>query len=213
MATFAQMKTYISARLIDVNNQSVSLASIGDAINDSISYWKTTRFWFNEEFATGTMTLQDGTIPLPNDFLIPVDDLDGFLIEYSDTRYPLAKLSASQYDGTYLSNGFGLPRYYARVGQDYEVYPLPDRAYTVKSHYLKDYPTLVNDSDTNDFTIEASRLINLWTLADLMAELRQDDKMETYYRSAATDQAQNLLMRTTKSNATGTLSNDSFLTA
>lgn len=212
MANLGQMVSYVQARLIDPNAQAVSTDQIIYAINESIDYWKTRRFWFNERFATDVLTAQSSLIPLPDDFLVTATNYDGFLIEYSYTRYPLQKITQQQYDGLYLANGYGLPRTYARVGQDYVLYFIPDRAYTIKIHYLTTQDTLENDGDTNDFTDYASRLINLWTLANLSGELRQDTTMETYYRAAADDEYRQLCVRNNKENATGRLTLSSLLT-
>lgn len=91
------------------------------------------------------------------------------------------------------------------------VYPLPDRAYTVNVHYLKEYEPLVADSDTNDFTEKANRLILLWATANLTAEFRQDDKMETYFRGAAEDEYRQLRVMNDKMNGSGKLTLDSNL--
>lgn len=206
MATFADMQTYVSKRLIDANNTAVSLSDVGDALNEAVSYWKFRRFWFNEVQDTATLTAQDPNFPYPSDFLCPVAKLDGFNIQWSNMRYPLAKLTSAQYDGIYLNNGFGLPRFYARMGNtEYQCYPIPDQNYTVGRHYLRDYVPLVADGDTNDFSVYAPRLIELWALANLSGELRQDDKMESYYRSAAENEYKNLLVLTGKKNSTGKL--------
>lgn len=212
MPTFSAMKTYVAKRLLDPNGTAVSADDVGQAINDAIDYWKFRRFWFNEINDTATLTAEDPVFPVPSDFLVPAMDDDGFNIRYGNIVYPLVKITQSQFDGIFLTNGYGLPSWYARVGQEYKCYPIPDQAYTVGRHYLRDYDALVNPSDTNDFTDNASRLINLWALANLSAELRQDDKMETYYRSAADNEYKNLMVMTRKSNASGKLSINSFLT-
>lgn len=211
MATFGEMQTYVSKRLLDANNTAITSSDVAASINNSIRYWKYRRFWFNSVSDTVTLTLNDGTIPQTGDFLVPVGG--GFFIEYSSQRWPLQKVSADCYHDTYLDNGYGEPRIYARMGQAYECYPLPDRAYTVRRDILKDYSDLSDGSDTNDFTDNADRLINLWSLADLTAELRQDLEMENYYRNAARDEYRQLGVMSAKSNGSGTLTLNSFLTA
>jgi hypothetical protein len=185
---------------------------VAGAINDAISYWKFRRFWFNEVSDQATLTAQSGSFPYPNDFLVPAVDDDGFNIAYSNMRYPLKKISMQIYDGMFLNNGYGIPRYYARIGSDnFQCYPLPDQDYLVNRHYIKDYADLVNLTDTNDFTLYADRLILLWACANLSAELRQDDKMESYFRSAAQDEYKNLQVMTDKSNSPGKLTIHSIL--
>ena len=211
MATFGEMQTSVSKRLLDPENVAVSSSDVADSINSSIKYWKFRRFWFNEVNDNVTLTIENGTLPVTGDFLVSTMKDDGFNVEYSDQRYPLKKISQSEYDGAWLGNGFGIPKYYARIGTTYQVYPLPDRAYTVNRHYIKDYGDLTDTAETNDFTINADRLIELWTLANMSAEFRQDTVMETYYRAAADDEYRNLRVMTDKSNSTGRLTLHSTL--
>lgn len=205
MATFGELQTKVSQRLLDSDNTAVSASEVADAINDSIVYWKVREFDFNSEYASLTMTQSDGTLPLPSDFLVPNEDDGGFQIEYSSQRFILGKISAKHYNSIWRGNGDGRPQFYARVGQSYEAYPIPDRDYTVNISYLKDYPDLVDDADTNDFTVKAPRLIILWSCANLIAERRQDDKMEAYFRAAAEDQFRQLGVLRDKADGSGSL--------
>lgn len=211
MATFLQLQQRVSRRLLDPSNVAVALEDVKLAINEAIEYWKFRRFWFNTVRDTGTMTIQDSTIPLPSDFLVPFQDDGGFEIEYSNMRYPLAKLNQQAYDGIWLGNGYGLPLYYANLSGVYHTYPIPDRAYTVRRNYLKDYAELVNNSDSNDFTTYGSKLTEYWALADLHRDFRQDPKMSDAYYESAQDEYKNLQIMTAKSNATGGLTLHSHL--
>jgi hypothetical protein len=214
MSTFSKMTTYVAKRLIDPDHTTISTDDIKDAINDSIGYWKYRRFWFNEVSDTATLIAQNASFPYPTNFLMPALQDDGFCIEYSGVRYPLSKSNIQFYDGIYLANGYGLPRWYARIGTslEYQCYPLPDRAYTVLRHYLKDYVALSDDGDTNDFTTNASRLINLWAIGNLISELRQDEQKGAMYMQRANDESKNLLLRTNKMNATGKITIHTTLT-
>lgn len=207
MATFGEIQTSVSKRLLDAQNVSVSQQDVATALNEAIKYWKYRRFWFNEAVSSQTMTLQDGTLPLPSDFLIPAYDDGAFVIVYSQQRYPLCKAGQQAYDDMYLDNGYGLPRVYARVGASYEAYPLPDRAYTFLVRYLKDYDEIAFDNynATNDWTQFADRLLLFWACANLIAELRQDDKMEAYYRNGAENEFNNLMRSTNRQNSSGSL--------
>lgn len=211
MATFQDIQTAVSKRLLDPDNQAVSLADVAAAINNSISYWKFKRFWFNEGYTSVVAVSQDAVIPLPDDFLVPSTMTDGFNIQYSAMRYPLKKLTQSQYDNIWLSNGFGLPRFYARVGSDYVLYPKPDRNYDVNVHYLREYEPLSAPDDTNDFTEYADRLLTLWTCADLVFEIRRDQEAEASFRSRANTEYLELQTMTRKSNASGSLVQSSTL--
>lgn len=213
MATFGELQTSVSKRLLDANNTAVSSSDVAAALNDSIAYWKFRRFWFNEETYVDNLTAQDPVIPLPDDFLIPSMEDGGFVIEYSAMRYPLRKLSNAQYNSVYLTNAYGLPLSYARLANQYRVYFIPDQNYAIRGYYLKDYVPIEqeNYNATNDFTINAPRLLTLWSCANLIAELRQDEKMEAYYRNASRDEYGQLQVMTDKSNATGRLTINSAL--
>lgn len=206
MATFGEIQTAVSKRLQDANNVAVALSDVAASINDAIRYWKFRRFYFNEVFGTITLTAQDPSFVIPSTFLVNAVKDGGFHIQYSEARYPLTKIEMTEYDNAFMENGFGMPRVYAKMADTgYKCYPIPDRDYVVGMHYLKDYVDLVNTSDTNDFTNNASRLITLWTTGNIVGEFRQDEKMEGYFRSAAENEYNNLLMLTNKMNATGKL--------
>lgn len=212
MANFIQLQQRVSKRLIDASNTAVSADDVRDAINDAVDYWKFRRFWFNTVRDTDALTAQSGVIPLPVDFLVPLSDDAGFEVEWSNMRYTLAKLDQAQYDALWLGNGYGLPRFYANNAGVYSVYPLPDQAYTIRRNYIKNYVALNLDADINDFTNYAPRLITFWALANLYRDFRQDDKMSDAFFNSAQSEYQNLLVMTTKSNATGGLAIDGNLT-
>ena len=206
MATLGEIQTYISKRIIDPNGTAVSAEDIRSAINESIQYWKFRRFWFNEVNDTATLTAGSAAFPYPSDFLVPAKKSDGFAVEYGGIRYPLEKVTKHIYDGLYVANAQGLPRWYARMADDlYQCFPIPNVNYTIQRHYLKDYPAITNVNGTNDFTVYADRLIKLWTIANLSQEFRQDTEQSSYFRTAAKDEYENLQKMTEKSNSSGKL--------
>lgn len=205
------MQTYISERLLDPNGTAVSTSSVAAAINDALRYWKYKRFWFNTASEDLTLTQSDPLMPLPDDFLVEIGLNDGFVIAYGSMRWPLIKKNPRDYDNVYLTAGNGLPYIYTVKAGDYFCYFIPDQDYTLRVYYLKEYSDLQANSDTNDFTDNAARLLELWALANLHAELRQDDKMEAYYRAAAMDEYKNLGVMNMKVNSPGYLSLHTYL--
>ena len=211
MATFGALQTAVSKRLLDASNTAVSASDVASAINETIAYWKFRRFWFNEIQDQVTLVQQDAVIPYTGDILVWNSENGSANIEYSNMRYQLTKINQQDYNNLWLGNGYGIPQYYARVGQDYVMYPLPDRNYTLNRTYLKEYDALVDAGDTNDFTNYAERLVRLWTVADLIAEFRQDEKMESYFRNSANDAYRQLSVMSDKSDGSGSLSLNSAL--
>lgn len=213
MATFGTMKTWVSKRLQDPNNTAVSSSDVGDLINIALNYWKNNRFWFNEFTDTTTLTQNDPSVPLPDDWLVPSID-DAFVIEYSGIRYPLKKVSESQYNAMYLSNGIGQPWWYSKqADSNYRVYPIPDRDYTLRRFYLKDYSEFSNDSDTNAFSNNAANLLQYTAAAYGSRDFRQDMNMYNAFWSQAISEYDSLMVITRKDNATGSLTITSMLTS
>lgn len=213
MATFGELQTSVSKRLLDANNTAVSSSDVATALNDAIAYWKFRRFWFNEAEYTSNLTANDDLIPLATDFLLPAYDDNSFFIDYSAMRYVLKKRKSMQFDSQYLSNAFGLPYSYSNLSGAWRCYYIPDQGYSITSRYLKDYAEIeqTNYQATNDFITNAPRLILLWACANLVAELRQDEKMEQYYRAASENEYNQLQVRTAKTNSSGRLRNSSTL--
>lgn len=203
MATFAQMNTWVSKRLQDPNNTAVSSSDVGELINSALHHWKNVRFWFNEITDTTTLSEGDPAIPLPDDYLCPSID-DAFVIEYSGIRYPLRKISETMYNAFYLSNGVGQPWYFSRQASDeYQVYPIPDRDYTLRRFYLKDYEDFSADGDTNDFSDYATNLLQYTAAAYGSRDFRQDIDMYKMFMEQAMIEKKELLSTTRKDNATG----------
>lgn len=214
MATFAQMKTWVSKRLQDPNNTAVSSDDVGDLINQALSYWKNVRFNFNEATDTTTLTQSNASIPLPDDWLCPALDQGNFVIEYSGIRYPLYKVSEQIYNSQYLSNGIGQPFNYAKIASDqYQCYPIPDRDYTLRRFWLRDYDDFADDSDTNAFSEEGQFLLQYTAAAYGSRDFRQDMTMYQAFMARALDEEENLLVTTRKDNATGALTISSTLTS
>lgn len=212
MATFGAMKTFVSKRLQDPSNTAVSASDVGELINMALSYWKNTRFWFNEATDTTTLTAQNASIPLPDDWLCPALDQGNFVIEYSGIRYPLYKISEPLYNAQYLSNGIGQPFNYARIASDeYQVYPIPDRDYTLRRFWLRDYDDFASDSDTNDFSDNAAALLQYTAAAWGSRDFRQDSDMYKAFWDQALMEEKDLLVTTRKDNATGSLTLSSSL--
>jgi len=213
MANFGQMKTWVSKRLLDPNNTAVSSADVGDCINMALGLWKNNRFWFNEVTGTDTLAQGNAAIMLPSDWQLPSVD-DAFVIEYSGIRYPLKKVSESQYNAMYLSNGIGQPWWYSKqANSGFQVYPIPDRDYTLRYFYLKEYEDFSADSDTNDFSTLAAPLLQYTAAAYASRDFRQDMNMYSAFWQQAQTEYQNILVTTRKNNATGSLTITSMLTS
>jgi len=210
MATFGELKTKISARLLDVQGTAVSTSDVADAINAAVKFWKKQRFWFNEADASLTMTESDPLISgLPTDFQFELPE-NGFVILDSQMRYPLHKVPAVSYDMEDIE-GDGRPDIYTWKAGSFYVYPYPQDDYTLNVYYIKDYTDLSLDADTNDFTVYADQMIMYEALSRLHGELRQDEKMEAYYSARAQNEFSSLSSFGKRKSGSGQLTIETIL--
>jgi len=211
MATLAQMRTWVSKRLQDPNNTAVSAADVDGLLNEALNYWKNERFYFNEITDSTTLLQGNPAIPLPANWLCPSID-DTFVIQYSGIRYPLRKISETMYNAFYLSNGVGQPWYFARLANsEYQVYPIPDRDYTLLRYYIENPTDFSADGDTNSFSINATNLLQYTAAAYGSRDFRQDMAMYQAFWAQAMIEENNLLATTRKDNATGAMTIYSML--
>jgi hypothetical protein len=205
MPTFSQLKTKIARKLIDPNSTAVSLANVGEAINDAIRFWRYNPLWFNEATATVTLVVGDPVVPsIPSDFLFE-DEENGFVILYNQISYSLKKKHPKEYDLTSIQNAVGLPYIYTWRNGVYSVYYNPNLAYTMNIYYIKNYVDLVADGDSNDFTNYADQLIVYEALSRLTGEDRQDTAVGDSYFAKANREFENLKKRSRRHSATGRL--------
>lgn len=191
-------------RLQDASFRSISSSNVDDVINQALKYYKFRRFWFNDTEVDITLTVSDRVVPdIPDDLLQELPE-GGLSIFYGNIYYPLEKRSSQLFDNDDVS-ATGLPYMYTYRNQGYEVYFLPNIAYTLKLRYLKDYDDLASDGDTNDFLTHADMMIYYNALSRIYGEFKQDAKMEAYYTSRASDEEINVSRRTSALAGTGTL--------
>lgn len=206
MATFNEIVSRVNSRLKDPSNVDISASDVAATINDSITEWSKRRFWFNEFKETVTLVVDDPFLPtLPNS-ITPLFFFkqDGIVIDYAQSRWMVDKVSPEQYDEINVQ-GRGIPYVYTQRAGRVELYWYPDAAYSAICRGVKAYAplTLADGSNTNDWTVYASDLIMYEALSRLMAEFRQDPKMEEYYSNRVLNCATVLQKQTNKNNATG----------
>jgi hypothetical protein len=208
MATLATIRTRVLNKLVDAGGSIAepTAAQVTAEINSVIDFYQPEAFWFNETTATGTLTSGSPLVPIPSDFNQFIEP-NALVIEDSNTRYPVLKITPLQYDMMY-SGGNGLPRYFVYRNQAISLYYIPDQNYTYYLYYNKTYSDLVNDDDNNDFTNYAERLIEYRTLAECYLNYRSDPEMEASYGRKASEELNRLVRQSKSRLATGTLTTD-----
>lgn len=202
MANFGDLITAVSQKL---DQTYLSRSQVGTAINETIDYYQNEALWFNEGISVTNLVIDSNIIPnIPSAFLFELED-NGFVINYSNVNYPLKKLHPVEYDDIYLNNSSGLPFCYTYKAGQFLCYFNPDQAYQITIYYIKDYPYLVNDSDSNDWTVNCNRLIQAKTLADLLLDQRKDPERMAVYLQKAADELESIKDQSDRKRTSGFL--------
>lgn len=210
MATLAEMRSAINRKLKDPDGTALSSSDVNFEINRTIELYSRYRFWFNEDLATITLTAGTQTVPnIPSDFQSQLQ-VNGLTLIDSQVKIDLIKLAPDEFverddDQT------GRPNFFTYRDGRFLLLPTPDRAYTLLFRYLKTYSDLSADTDTNDFTNNASNLIILRTLAHIYSEDKQDPELGAVYSQLAQVEYDALSERTDNLNASGYLETPSIL--
>ncbi|MEE8208540.1 MAG: hypothetical protein V3T88_06275 [Nitrosomonadaceae bacterium] len=211
MATLAELRTLILAKLEDGDIQNPTSAQVTDQINSTIDYYETSEFWFGEDIATLTATIGNPVLDISSvtDFYQEIQP-NGLVVLESNVRYPLVKLTPLEYD-TINVDSTGLPRWYTFRDSQFELLFFPDQAYTVFLYYRKSYVDLVADGDTNDFTINTPRLIEYKTLADVLRDYRSDFERAAVYEQKVVDELAQIKTQSYNRSARGFLSTENIV--
>lgn len=205
MATLSTIRTRVLAKLVDSGGSIVepSESQVTDEINSVIEFYQPYSFWFNETTATGSLTSGNASVPIPADFNQFIEP-NALVIEDSNVRYPLTKVTPLQFDSMY-AGGTGLPRFWVYRNQAITLYFTPDQAYTYYLYYNKSYTALSADGDNNDFTNYADRLLEYRTLAECYLNYRSDPEMAASYERKAKEELNRLVSQSRARLATGVL--------
>jgi len=211
MTTLSGLRNLIANKLADGNLIDPSAAQIDDQINSTIEYYGVDEFWFSENIVT-LVTIQDDPIlqGIPLDFRQEIMP-NGLTVIESQVPYPLKKLTPLQYESAFLQNATGLPRYYTYRNGRFELFYTPDKEYEVKLYYRKKYAPLENDNDSNDFTENASRLIEYKTIADLLRDYRDDNQRAAIYDVRVADEYKKIKRETVNRSTTGYLTTENIV--
>lgn len=211
MTTLSGLRTLISTKLADGNLVDPTATQIDAQINSTIDYYETDAFWFSEEIATINTIAGDPVLSgIPVDFkqeILP----NGLTVVEGQVPYPLKKLTPLQYESVFIENATGLPRAYTYRKGRFELWYTPDKVYEMKLFYRKKYVDLVDDNDTNDFTENASRLIEYKTLADLLRDYRSDTERALLYDRQVEIEYNKIKKETNNRTVTGYLTTENIV--
>lgn len=211
MATLAEIRNRVLSKLDDGSIQRPTSAQVTDQINSVIDYYNNHKFWFSEAVATLTTTANNPVLSLASitDFK-SFQQQNAITIVDSNTRFPLKQVDPVYYDSV-NSTATGRPTMFTYRNGQVNLYYYPDKAYTTFVYYKKTYANLVNDSDTNDFTNYAARLIEYKTLADCLRDYRSDFERSAVYEAQAQKELTTVQAESYDRSATGMLATENVV--
>jgi len=194
MTTFGAMKS----RIADETLRSDLVTQIGNAIRSAIAEYRAERFWFNEASAETVTTAGDAIISPPPE-LVLVDFVEAV---QNGARYRLDAVTFADLQTMSASDTTGVPRAWAGYRDRILIYPIPDGAYPIWLHHVRDLGALDEDIDTNAWMTEAGDLIRHAARRILYSDV-VDDERRAAIAAAAEHRALNALRRQSV-NRTGT---------
>lgn len=157
MATYGEIQDRIN---LDILNRSDLTAETVRAINATIRRYERTRFFFNESSTALTTSASVSSIAIPTAFF----SFDYLRIDYqSSASYELTRTTMDDIlEMRAGAQAHGLPTHFAVYGTQFELFPIPDSAWTVTAHGIHQLTQLTAQSQTattNDWFSAAEDLI------------------------------------------------------
>lgn len=172
MSTFRDLQDRIA---LDYLNRYDLLPAVKRAIINAVKCYEAERYWFNQTATSTTTTANTTYIGVPSD-MIAYDRLE---ITYSGASTRLLEEDFSKLRAMNAVTAVAVPTHFSYRGDRFELFSVPDSAYTVTCYYLHSLPTLSADADTNAWTNEGANLIvHAATLDVLTNTINSPDQMK-----------------------------------
>lgn len=182
--TYGQMQARISDELggrpdLLAAASGLTESPIQLAIQDAISYWEGSRFYFNEYRTAGAFnTVQGQEFYTSADWadITTIQHIDKLSVLISNNRYYMAPRTEQYMEDISISpTNTGQPVDYAYYNFQLRFYPIPDQAYPVNVLGTKKFAQLSVSADTNVWTTEAEPLIRATAKLYLYRDTLRDD--------------------------------------
>jgi hypothetical protein len=190
--TLIQLRTRVADKLM----RSSLSSQIDESINDAINFYMAYRFWFNERTNTfNTVASQKAygsADSVPTDIL----EIDSVKVTVSGAFYYPDRVSFKEIEDMDYSSATGLPDWWAYYQEKFYFYLVPADVYTITVAYLQSYSALTNTTDNNDFTNNATKLIEYRTLRYINQDILKNFDEADRYMKAELEEFTSLQLRT-----------------
>jgi hypothetical protein len=150
----------VNSIIADLGTSDTSLTAIvQQQVLDAVSFYESTRFWFNEGAVTLTTSSSLANYALPAAAL-PLVEIDSVRISVNGSRYKLNPENHNVLDAMDLGTVFGQPAKYSYFAEQFRLYPVPTATYTFVVSGQFRLATLSATTDTNAFLTHGLNLIS-----------------------------------------------------
>lgn len=201
MATFSALKSEIEFDLAD----SALSSQVEQAVLDAIEHHGAERFWFNETRSyTFTTTNADDTYTLsassPVHEFVTIDKVEASI---GGIYRDLERVTAEDMQVLKQGSTTGQPWAWSYFGDEIQLHPTPNAAYTVRVHGHYRLTPLSADSDSNAWTSAARNLIRATAKKFIFARLRRNTGMAQLSQQDEMLELQRLREETSRRTAAG----------
>jgi hypothetical protein len=155
------LQTLINRIQDDIDRTDLT-AQVTKFINQGIRFYEKENFWFTEDIATESTIANTETYAITG-IATNIKDIIRVEITVNNDTYDLIKRDINYIRNKNTpTNTTGRPTDYCLFDGDMYLSPIPDNVYVLKFYYRKDYPDLVNSTDTNDYLDYAEDLIEMY---------------------------------------------------
>lgn len=184
--TFGDMQARI---LFEIGNPSGYAEAIKLAIKSAIKHYQDKAYWFLEARSFTTTIAGQGDYALPTDF----QEAEKARVLVGNTNYPITARTYQFLEDRRITNTMtGIPCDLATYGATLLLYPVPSSAWPLTLSYIRIFPELSADGDTNAWLYEGEELIRARAKWDLYVNVMTDMEGATTASAAMTDAESNL---------------------
>lgn len=182
------------------------------AIQTAIRHYERERFFFNENQATFTTSI-DQEYYQESDFASApaIVEIDSIRITDNSSTYTLIRRDFGYIDSIQSNSSYtGTPTDYAYYNKKIRLYPIPDAANTVVVSHVTKPATLSATTDTNVWMTEGEEMVRLKAKADLYLNVIRDPQEAAIMERAARVAKETVWEETVRRISSGRLRPTSF---
>lgn len=200
------------ARINDELGIPVIAPRIPNAIQAALRFYEAERFWFTEGESTASTVVGQQNYAVPTDYL----EGDMMTVTDDDLRYRLKRRPWTWYRAKLIDPDFkARPDDWAYYADQFWLYPIPDKVYTLTLSYLQRLTVPTSYTDTTDWFTHGEELIRSRAKYDLLMHSAPEKDHNMIQRMERAEQRAlfNLRAKSEQKTATSIMSYDDGLLA